>query len=154
MGPGRPGQRTAHGLTLHERQDFSALTVHSQRFGGIWKTVSGEIPQQRMHGRRPRPRGSPDGFAYPDGPAGIAAVQPFLHHGSLSTPAKEDQVRLHPERHYAVLFWLPSVSRGRLFPGGWWESNGLGCGRRVVRGGGGGWTFPSAVGGGSAGGRG
>src|ERR1700753_1769114 len=112
MGPSRPGQRTAHGFTLHERQDFSALTVHSQWFGGIWKTVSGEIPPQRMHGRRPPPRGSPDRPPSPAGPAGIAAVQPFLHHGSLSTPAKEDQVRLHPERHYAVLFWLPLCQEG------------------------------------------
>ena len=116
MGPGRPGQRTAHGLTLHERQDFPALTVHSQWPGGIWKTVSGEIPQQRMHGRRPRPRGSPDRLAYPDGPAGIAAVQPFLHHGSLSTPAKEDQVRLHPEALHRPLL-APLCAKRVVVPG-------------------------------------
>ena len=78
--PIRPWIGLAQGLAGQERQAFAALVIEAAGAGSAVEADVFQMPQHRVHGRRPRLRGATDFVAGAYGSETAPAGQPLFGH--------------------------------------------------------------------------
>jgi hypothetical protein len=76
----KPGDALAQGLAGQERQAFAALVIEAASARGAVEADVFQMPQRRVHGRRPRLRGAADFVAGAHGSETAPAGQPSFGH--------------------------------------------------------------------------